>query len=232
MAVCQLQSGVWASPPVSYSHVRHQMPEKERTPVVASEMPSAILSNPELADEPSKPLPLFGDRLNNVKRTPQNDRKVTGVGSGSAERVAKKLHWEKGAVPSGESNSVDGDKREPMRLPMPTMIQRHLGKDHRPIVPNTSNEPIKTKRSVEIAEAVEGKRSADDTVAPLEGEDLEKSNSFNVGFYGGGWGGAPWGGWGGGWGAPWGGWGGGWAPAPAPWGAPYAGWGGWGRPYW
>lgn len=58
-------------------------------------------------------------------------------------------------------------------------------------------------------------------------DDLDKSNSFGFGFFGGGpWGG--WGGWGGccgGWGGPWGGWGG-WG---GPWGGPWGPWGGpWG----
>lgn len=54
-------------------------------------------------------------------------------------------------------------------------------------------------------------------------DDLDKSNSFGIGFfgggpYGGGWGG-PWGGgWGGGFGGPWGG----------PWGGGYGGFGGFG----
>lgn len=233
--LCLLQNIRFGNAAPSYTNVRHQTPADAKEPVVGSDMPSAILSYPALADEPSKPLSLFATPLDNVKRAPQNDLKVVGV---TGDRAGRKLSWD---IRDGDSNSVGGEgdasKRDPIRIPSGKSfaeVQRRL-KAARPSdqIGVKANGLIKRSAEVDKDNAVVVGEGAVDAEGAQEGEDLEKSNTFALGIYNGGWGGYG-GPWGGGFGGPWGGYGGfggygGWGGYGGGWG----GWGGgWGRPFW
>lgn len=64
---------------VRYSSVRHQLPEKQKVLMVGSDLPSAILSNPAIATQPSIQGSIFARPYANMKRSPQYDVNLIGL---------------------------------------------------------------------------------------------------------------------------------------------------------
>lgn len=194
MAICHLESKVWAKPQENYSHVRHQIPQKEHKLVVGSHLPDAILADPSLADQqpiiPKVPRPYFGDRLTNIKHAPTDDEMIMGMRSTEPKSIvdrrkaARKLHWEKDAAPQGDDNTLaEDDQHFQVNQRDPSMYVAMF-------VPRRLKVRARTAKATEAAETNgKVKRSVDATVSASDrsDDDLDSANSFGIGVYGPNW---------------------------------------------
>lgn len=170
----------------SYSNVRIQKGTVKGRPVVGSDMPATLLSNPSLGDRPPIKDSPFVRQYDGLKNSPRQDDFI-----------------------------IMGGHRRKRSLRMKMLLDKsdRAGLKSELVIPHDYSETLQIKNSV---------------ANTTEVEDMERSNSFGIGFFnggagnpygggaccGGGWGGGGWGGsgWGSGWGGAggWGGWGGGW----------------------
>lgn len=164
----------------SYSNVRIQKGTLKTQPVVGSNMPATLLSDPSFGDLPPIEDTPFVRQYDGLKKTPQNDLIIMG-----GRRRKRSLRMK---MLLGKNERHGGSMEGVLDIP------------HEQSNISVANERVS------------------------ESEDMERSNSFGIGFFNGGagsqWGGAGCCGGGGGWGGS--GWGGGWG------GGGSGGWGGWG----